>query len=76
MVVGETETEPLAGCVPVTPLIETDAVSVVVQLKVLDCPAVIVDGLAVKETTLGGAGLTVIVVAAVAVPPGPVAVSV
>jgi hypothetical protein len=76
--VGLTETDPLSGCVPVTPLIETVVTFVVVQLSVDDCPAVIRDGLATKETTAGGAAaaVTSMVAVAVAVPRGPTAVSV
>ena len=44
----------MADCVPVTPLIETVVVLVVVQLSAEDCPAVIVDGFAVKAFTTGG----------------------
>jgi hypothetical protein len=50
---------------------------VVVHANVDDCPALIVDGVAVNETTIGAAsGVTTTVVVAVAVPAAPVAVSV
>jgi hypothetical protein len=52
--IGLTETEPMVSCAPLTPLIETVVAFVVVQLSVADCPAAIVNGLAVKTFTVGG----------------------
>ena len=75
---GEMATEPLASCVPAMPLIETEVAFAVVQLSTDVWPAVIVGGVAAKETTVGGgkAALTVTVAFALAVPPGPIAVKV
>ena len=75
MVAGLTLIEPFAGCAP-TPLSMVTLVAfVVVQLNVVELPAGIVEGDAVKLLTVGN-GLTVTVTVDVAVPPGPVAVSV
>jgi len=75
VVAGLTLIEPFAGCAP-TPLSMVTLVAFVVdQLKVVAPPAGIVAGVAVKLLTVGNA-LTVTVTVALAVPPGPVAVSV
>ena len=77
MTAGLTETEPLTGRVPATPLMVTVVAFAVVHANVDDCPALIVDGVAVNDTTVGAArGVTTTVVVPVAVPPGPVAVRV
>ena len=78
--VGLTETElgPLTGKVPI-PLMNTLVAFVVVHASVDDPPlVVIVDGVAVKLTTVGAgaATFTVTVIVAVVLPPSPVAVSV
>jgi hypothetical protein len=75
---GDTGTEPLGGCDPTPKLIETEVAFAVVQLNIDVWPAVIVGGVAVNETTVGGgdAAFTVTVAFALAVPPGPVAVKV
>jgi hypothetical protein len=52
---GVSESEPLAGCVPETPVIDTDVAFVVVQLRVVACPEAMVDGLALNEAIVGGA---------------------
>ena len=73
--VGLTVLLPSAGRLA-PPLIDTPPASVVVQVKVADCPTMIVAGAAEKLSTAGGAGSTVTVTEAVAVPPAPVAVRV
>ncbi len=73
VVVGLTELLPSAGR-PAPPLIDTLVASVVVQLNVADPPAVIEVGAAEKPSTVGGAGLTVMVTFAEDAPPGPMAV--
>jgi len=55
--------------------IVTEVTFVVDQERVEEPPAVMVDGVAVKLPIDGG-GFTVIVIAELVVPPGPVAVSV
>jgi len=75
VVAGVTLTDPLAGCAP-TPLSMVTLVAfAVVQLNVELLPAGTLPGVAVKLLTVGN-GLTVTVTVDVAVPPGPVAVSV
>ena len=66
---------PSAGISAPTPLsIVTLVAPAVVQLKMAIPPAAIEVGVAEKLSTVGGAGLTVTVTKAVAVPPAPVAV--
>jgi hypothetical protein len=62
------EVDPLAGCVPGTPTPPIDSVVafVVVHVRVDDCPALIVDGLAEKVFTTGSADVVEHVFAGIA----------
>ena len=71
---GVTDSDPLAACVPLTPVIVTEVAPVEVQLNVELPPGEIDEGEAVSLTA--SAPETVTVAVAVTLPPGPVAVAV
>ena len=69
---GETDNEPLSGTLPMPLSILTVSALEELHVKIADSPAAILWGEALKVTV--GAGITVMVVCEVAVPPIPAAV--
>jgi hypothetical protein len=72
---GVTEVEPEEATGPIPLLMEMFVAFVVDQVRVADCPPVMVDGVALRMA-VGGVPMTATVAERVVVPPVPVAVSV